>query len=273
VGSAAEQLERAFVPLRSALRARQWRRLWLGPVVGLLVAAGAPADSLLHVAALTYTAATPWRQALWRIPLSVIAPALHLPSWGAVLQVLVVLLIVQPVLGTTRTVAVAVTGHLLATLAMRLLVVVAVFHVPGVWRHELDTGPSVAVLCVAVAALTVTRANVLCLVVVGGVAAEVVALRSQAGFEHAIGLLVGAAAGLLWRSSSQKRAGATVVTSLAPRLDPGVGLRWRSWTTRRAGKRVTDWCEPGSWCSPSASWPSSSSCCRSSSASRTGPCR
>lgn len=164
---------------------------------------------------LTYAASTPWRAALLRLPLSVVAPAEYLPCWGAVVQTVVVLAVAQPVLGVRRLLIVALAGHVLATLTMRALVHVAAGDVPHHWLHELDSGPSVAVLATAVACAIVSGSWAFGVLLVSGVSLEIALLGGQAGVEHMVGLGVGLLLALLWR-----RAPATVPTIPSPRSLP-----------------------------------------------------
>jgi hypothetical protein len=195
-----DPLGRPFRPLVRAIRLRQWEGVWLGVAASAAVTAFAVIQRELQPGWLSYTAETPWRQALVRIPLSVVAPALHLPYWGAVLQVLVVLSCAQPVLGVRRTLGVGLVAHVAATLVMREMLHAGGGHLPGLWRTELDSGPSVAVLAIGLTCALVTRSDSVSLLVVGFVAVEVVFLRSMASLEHAVGVCCGLAAGLAWRT-------------------------------------------------------------------------
>ncbi len=193
-------LDRPFRPAVVALRQRRWRLLWLGPAAAVLVAVGALLGRMFHPAVLSYSAATSWSQAAIRIPLSVAAPALHLPYWGAVLQVLVVLTVAQPVLGVRRVLGVGLVAHVLATLAVRVLLDARVPPFPVGWRIELDSGPSVAVLAIGVACAVVARSRTMTALVIGSVAVEMVVLHSLSSVEHVVGVTCGLLAGLMWRA-------------------------------------------------------------------------
>src|SRR5437764_650465 len=107
-------------PVAAAVRGRQWQRLWLGPGLAVAVAVLAlafrtrPGHAFLVAYAITEPG-DPLGTVLLKLPLSMFAPAALLPFWFAVLQVGVVYSVAQALVGTARTVLVAVTGHLVAT--------------------------------------------------------------------------------------------------------------------------------------------------------------
>ena len=193
-------LARPFRPGLAAMRKGWWRTIWLGPAAAAIVTAGALLGRVFHPAILSYSADTSWPQASIRIPLSVAAPALHLPYWGAVLQVLVVLIFAQPVLGVRRVLGLGLVAHILATVAVRGLLEIRALPLPAGWRTELDSGPSVAVLAIGVACVVVARSRSMTALVIGSVAVEVALLHSLSSVEHVVGVTCGLLAGLMWRA-------------------------------------------------------------------------
>src|SRR5262249_49412649 len=86
----------------------------------------------------------PYRMLL-KLPLSMFAPAALLPFWFALLQVGVVYVLAQSLLGTRRTVLVAVAGHVLATVSAHVWVAMGP-PIGGAHRyaHVGGAGPSAA---------------------------------------------------------------------------------------------------------------------------------
>ena len=95
-----------------------------------------------------------------RLPGSLFAPAPRLPVWGAVLQVLVVGVIAETVVGRRRMVGAAVSVHVAASLLGRAMSGAASGSWAGVGAGR-DTGPSVAVVALAVAVAVAVRKPVL----------------------------------------------------------------------------------------------------------------
>jgi hypothetical protein len=210
----ARDAPRPFRPVASALRRLELRSLWLGPAVTLLIAVTYVVCRWWHPAVFLYSAELPWRQAVVRLPLSVVAPTAHLPLWGALGQVLLVLTCAQPLLGTARALSVALAGHVVATLLLRLLMAPIPWGhslLPLTWRVQTDTGPSVAVLAVAICCAVVAGSVLLFAVLVGFGIAEVAYLPDLAGIEHVVGLLVGTALGLAWLRAAGGVRGVTCV--------------------------------------------------------------
>ena len=86
----------------------------------------------------------PWGLWLLRLPLSTFAPALRLPVWGAVAQVLVVGTVAGLLIGRRRALTVAAVSHVVASLLGRFVVVHP--HLLGGWLPTTspslrDTGP------------------------------------------------------------------------------------------------------------------------------------
>jgi hypothetical protein len=139
----------------------------------------------------------PLWQALSRTPLSLFVPALDLPVWGALAQILLVFGIAELCLGRWRTLAVAYAATLAGTLYARLGIALGAhvpFGLPWTDGQVVDTGPSAAVVGLAVfvswryGAYATVGAVTLAMVV------EVLLKPNLAGKEHlaaltAVGLL------------------------------------------------------------------------------------
>ncbi|WP_419992997.1 hypothetical protein [Streptomyces boninensis] len=189
-----------------------WRGLWLGVVCAALVLmfsygqqspGGAEAIERLGVVRGTL----PLPTALARTPLSMFVPAPDLPSWGAVLQVLVAFGLGGLALGAWRTLAVALVATVAGTLYVRL----------GVWlgpdvpfglaesaAHVRDTGPSAAVVGIALALAWQWRSRALMVLVPGVMLLELIVEPNLAGRQH----LVGIAAALVWLWLTRRSASA-----------------------------------------------------------------
>src|SRR5881275_2315551 len=103
---------------------------------------------------------------LLKLPLSMFAPAALLPFWFAVLQVGVVYSVAQALVGTTRTILVAVTGHLVATLVDAGWVSLGPpVGVPSRYLSFGSAGPSVAVVTLLAYLAVVRRAGWLALAI------------------------------------------------------------------------------------------------------------
>ncbi|MEV4612279.1 hypothetical protein AB0K43_06685 [Kitasatospora sp. NPDC049258] len=137
-------------------------------------------------------ASLPLDVSLLRTPLSLYVPALDLPVWGALAQVFLVFGLAEIVLGRRLTLVVAYVCTLAGTLFARVGVAIGPDHLFGFpqWvAHVRDTGPSAAVVALAVCVAFRTRAwwtgGVVALVMV----AEAVVLPNLAGLEHVVALL------------------------------------------------------------------------------------
>lgn len=195
-----------FTRLRIVVMTR-WRErgvrgfVFTAVVVGAIVAAW----MLDHTTARTVVSAccgeqvgAPFGSALLRLPGSLVAPAPMLPVWGSVIQVLLAFGLAEAAVGTFRTVGVAATSHVLATLAGRYFVWYAPVALGGLassWRTALDTGPSAATVGLAVyLAIVLGCPRIGGAVVAVTVVAVALAARSDlAGREHLVAILVGAA--------------------------------------------------------------------------------
>ncbi|WP_318203935.1 hypothetical protein [Streptomyces sp. SCL15-4] len=138
-------------------------------------------------------AGDPLWAALLRTPLSLFVPAPDLPVWGALAQILLVFGIAELCLGRWRTLAIAYAATLAGTLYARLGVTLgahAPFGLPWTDAQVVDTGPSAAVVGLAVyvgwryGAYATAGAVTLAMVV------EVLLKENLAGKEHLAALTV-----------------------------------------------------------------------------------
>ncbi|MEU5216216.1 hypothetical protein AB0G79_08440 [Streptomyces sp. NPDC020807] len=148
--------------------------------------------------------------ALLRTPLSLFVPALDLPVWGALAQVLLVFGIAEICLGRWRTLAVAYLATLCGTLYARVGIALgpdSVLGLPASDAQVVDTGPSAAVVGLAVYVCWRYRAWWTGGAVVVAMVVEVIVKPNLAGKEH-----LAAIAGVLvliavqsWRERGQER--------------------------------------------------------------------
>ena len=173
-------------------------------------------------------AADPLWLALLRTPLSLFVPALDLPVWGALVQILFVFGIAEICLGRWRTLALAYAATLAGTLYARVGVSLGPHHPFGLTAtdaHVVDTGPSAAVVGLAVFLGWRYGAYVTAGAVTGAMAVEVALKGNLAGKEHlaaiaAVALLIGASA--LRRRHRHRRAG-TASAESHPGADTATG--------------------------------------------------
>ncbi|MEV4558836.1 hypothetical protein AB0K51_17860 [Kitasatospora sp. NPDC049285] len=136
-------------------------------------------------------AALPLDVSLLRTPLSLYVPALDLPVWGALAQVFFVFGVAEIVLGRRLTLLVAYACTLAGTLFARVGVMIGPDHLFGFPRwmaHVRDTGPSAAVVALAVVIAFRCRAWVTGSAVVAAMVGEAVVLPNLAGLEHVVAL-------------------------------------------------------------------------------------
>jgi len=132
-------------------------------------------------------ASLPLWQELLRTPLSLFVPAPDLPVWGAAVQVFLVFGIAEVTLGRWRTLLLAVLGSLAGTLYARNGVRIGpheVFGLPFADAFARDTGPSAAVVALAVCVAWRYRAWFTGGLLVLGLALEQALLPNMAGAEH-----------------------------------------------------------------------------------------
>lgn len=154
--------------------------------------------------------------ALLRTPLSLFVPALDLPVWGALVQILLVFGIAEICLGRWRTLAVAYAATLAGTLYARVGIWLGpdrLFGLPGSDAHVVDTGPSAAVVGLAVFLGRRYRAYVTVGVVIAAMVIEVLLKRNLAGKEHLAAI---AAVLLLCGISALRHRRATTGSGLPP---------------------------------------------------------
>ncbi|MEU0405797.1 hypothetical protein ABZ318_37465 [Streptomyces sp. NPDC006197] len=125
--------------------------------------------------------------ALLRTPLSLFVPALDLPVWGALAQVLLVFGIAEICLGRWRTLAVAYLATLAGTLYARVGIALgpdSPFGLPASDAQVVDTGPSAAVVGLAVYVCWRYGARWTGALVVLAMVIEVAVKANLAGKEH-----------------------------------------------------------------------------------------
>ncbi|MFF3940331.1 hypothetical protein [Streptomyces phaeofaciens] len=135
-------------------------------------------------------AADPLGPALLRTPLSLFVPALDLPVWGALAQILLVFGVAEICLGRWRTLAIAYAATLAGTLYAR--VGLALGLLPASDARIVDTGPSAAVVGLAVFVLWRHRAYVTAAAVTVAMVAEVLVEPNLAGREHLAAIVAAA---------------------------------------------------------------------------------
>jgi hypothetical protein len=137
-------------------------------------------------------ASLPLDVSLLRTPLSLYVPALDLPVWGALAQVLLVFGIAEIVLGRKVTLVVAYACTLAGTLFARIGVSIGPDHLfgfPSYVAHIRDTGPSAAVVALGVCIAWKTRAWFTGAAVIGTMVGEAAVLPNLAGLEHVVALI------------------------------------------------------------------------------------
>ncbi|MFF2331347.1 MULTISPECIES: hypothetical protein [unclassified Streptomyces] len=125
--------------------------------------------------------------ALLRTPLSLFVPALDLPVWGALAQILVVFATAEICLGRWRALAIAYVATLAGTLYARIGVALgpdAPIGLTAVDARIVDTGPSAAVVGLAVYVCCVHRAWFTGALVIVAMVVELVLENNLAGREH-----------------------------------------------------------------------------------------
>lgn len=132
-------------------------------------------------------AADPFWPALLRTPLSLFVPALDLPVWGALAQILFVFGIAEVCLGWWRTLAVAYVATLAGTLYARAGLALGPHSPLGLPASDawvVDTGPSAAVVGLAVVVGWRYGAHVTAGAVAAAMVVEVALKDNLAGKEH-----------------------------------------------------------------------------------------
>ncbi|MFF0734995.1 hypothetical protein ACFYVK_25660 [Streptomyces chartreusis] len=153
--------------------------------------------------------------ALLRTPLSLFVPALDLPVWGALAQVLIAFGIAEMCLGRWRTLVIAYVATLAGTLYARVAIAIgpdSPFGLPASDARVVDTGPSAAVVGLAVFIGWCYGAYVTAGVVIAAMVAEVALKPNLAGKEHlaaVVAVLVLCAVSAVRQRRSRARAGST----------------------------------------------------------------
>ncbi|MFJ8040196.1 hypothetical protein ACIRBX_06745 [Kitasatospora sp. NPDC096147] len=167
-------------------------------------------------------AALPLDVSLLRTPLSLYVPALDLPVWGALAQVFLVFGIAELVLGRRLTLVVAYACTLAGTLFARIGVAIGPDHLfgfPPEVAHVRDTGPSAAVVALAVVIAFRCRAWFTGGLVAAVMIGEAIVLPNLAGLEHVAALvaaaLIAAAMEVFGDFWPRVLAGVTAATSVA----------------------------------------------------------
>ncbi|MEU1346908.1 hypothetical protein ABZ438_28245 [Streptomyces sp. NPDC005786] len=125
--------------------------------------------------------------ALLRTPLSLFVPALDLPVWGALAQVLLVFGVAEICLGRWRTLLIAYGATVAGTLYARIGVAIGpdgFLGLPGSDARIVDTGPSAAVVALAVCVCWAYRARFTAGLVIAAMVVEIVVKDNLAGKEH-----------------------------------------------------------------------------------------
>jgi len=157
--------------------------------------------------------------ALLRTPLSLFVPALDLPVWGALAQILFVFGIAEICLGRWRTLVIAYAATLAGTLYARLGIWLGFdnpFGLPSSDALVVDTGPSAAVVGLAVFLGWRYGAYATACAVTAAMAIEVMLKGNLAGKEHMAAI---AAVGLLCLISALRHH-----HRRRPPFDPGSGF-------------------------------------------------
>ncbi|MFE3324229.1 hypothetical protein [Streptomyces sp. NPDC059176] len=125
--------------------------------------------------------------ALLRTPLSLFVPALDLPVWGALAQILLVFGIAEICLGRWRTLLIAYVSTLAGTMYARVAIALGPDHplgLPASDARVVDTGPSAAVVGLAVYVCCRYRAWMTMTLVIVAMVVEVLVKNNLAGKEH-----------------------------------------------------------------------------------------
>ncbi|WP_405873083.1 hypothetical protein OHB11_27450 [Streptomyces zaomyceticus] len=181
-----------FGTVRSALVSRRWRAVPMTLAAVCLTALFQVAQNqdwgYRPVQNIGFVRAEdPLWLALLRTPLSLFVPALDLPVWGALAQVLLVFGIAEICLGRRRTLAVAYLATLCGTLYARVGIALGPdgpFGLPATDAQVVDTGPSAAVVGLAVYVCWRQGARWTGALVVVAMVVEVIIKPNLAGKEH-----------------------------------------------------------------------------------------
>lgn len=179
--------------------------------------------------------------ALARTPLSLFVPALDLPVWGALAQILLVFGVAEVRLGRRRTLAVAYRATLAGTLYARIGIALGpetFLGLPASDARVVDTGPSAAVVGLAVYVCHRHRAWFTGALVVLAMVVEVLVKDNLAGREHlaAIAVVLVVCRVREWRGRRRVQDPGTVGGGTRSGAPP-----MRSWNFRRGPAQRTSW--------------------------------
>lgn len=153
-----------------------------------------------------------WPVAFLRLPGSMFAPALRLPMWGALAQVLFCFGLAETHLGRRATLAVIGLTNTAATLTGRAFIALgphAPLHLglPRWVRFQRDTGPSAAVVGLGTYLGVTLRLPILTTLLVGAMTIEAFIKPDLADREHLVAIAVGGMAAIAVRvvQSTQRR--------------------------------------------------------------------
>ncbi|MDX3458679.1 hypothetical protein PV396_43300 [Streptomyces sp. ME02-8801-2C] len=235
---------RLYVAVREPLLRRRWRALLM--TLGLVGLTALVQFTQIHAGHQGYRfvqniggvrAEDPLWLALLRTPLSLFVPAPDLPVWGALAQILVVFGLAEICLGWWRTLTIAYVATLAGTLYARVGIAVGpagFLGLPGTDAHVVDTGPSAAVVGLAVFLGWRYRAYATAGAVIVAMVVEVIVKDNLAGKEH----LAAIVAVLVLCAGSALRHRRTAGTSAGV----GSGLPpIRSWIRRRGPAQRRSW--------------------------------
>ena len=182
-----------YVTVREPLMKRRWRAIpmTLGAVVLTAVIQLVQNQSSWGYRFVQNTGGVRAEDPLWlsllRTPLSLFVPALDLPVWGALAQILFVFGVAEICLGRWRTLVIAYAATLAGTLYARLGIWLGfdnAFGLPSSDAGVVDTGPSAAVVGLAVFLSWRYGAYVTACAVTAAMAVEVLLKGNLAGKEH-----------------------------------------------------------------------------------------
>ena len=144
--------------------------------------------------------------AIARLPVSLVLSSPALPSWGALLQVFVFVALGELLCGWRKTVVVGFTAHAAATLSARVMIAMhsGPLSLPQRYLHIRDTGPSAAVVGIAIYLMVRFRTPWLLAGAVGAMVLELAVLPNLAGREHIVAILVGGAIAAYERGRPRK---------------------------------------------------------------------
>ncbi|MFI1012442.1 hypothetical protein [Streptomyces sp. NPDC020965] len=231
-----------YATVRAALITRRWRAVPLTLAAVALTALCHLAQNQTlgwgygAVSALgSVRAEDPLWLALLRTPLSVFVPALHLPVWGALAQVLLVFGIAEITLGRARTLIVVYVCTLAGTLYARIGIALGPggpLGLPAADARVVDTGPSAAVVGLAICVCWRFGARWTGALVVAAMVVEVIVKPNLAGKEHLAAIAAAmalCALPALWRHQLRGAGGRSGVPPI------------RSWNLRRGRSQRRSW--------------------------------